>query len=91
MPMGKGLKENIASKLGAQDDELWQSLTPLLELTKQGEAATYKELKKFIASNMSRAESIDNFLHTHSENPKLVAIAKLPLLPVFLMPNAAAV
>ena len=43
-----------------------------------------KELKKFIASNMSRAESIDNFLHTHSENPKLVAIGKTAIASCIL-------
>ncbi|MGD9477049.1 hypothetical protein [Shinella sp. G-2] len=76
MPMGKELKSSIESKLTANEDPLWHSLAAPLALANQNEAMKYHELKKFIASNMGRAESIDNFLHTHSENHNLVTIGK---------------
>lgn len=76
MPLGKDLKENIASKLTANEDPLWQVHMTPMGLVRHQEADQYRALKSLIASNMDRAESIDNFLHTHSENQKLVTIGK---------------
>jgi len=84
MPLGKELKESISSLLDAREDPLWKALTLPLNLTRQEDATAYRELKAFIASNMDRAESIDNFLHTHSENTKLVTVGKTAITSCIL-------
>lgn len=84
MPLGKDLKESISGKMTGQTDQLWASLSVPLNLSSQVEANSYRELRKFISSNLDKAESIDNFLHTHSENPKLVAIGKTAIASCIL-------
>ncbi|MFJ1309753.1 hypothetical protein [Agrobacterium sp. P15N1-A] len=84
MPLGKGLKDSIASKLKADPDELWPTLVNPLGLASHENAHSYREIKQLIASNMDKAESIDNFLHTHSENPTLVTVGKVAIAACIL-------
>lgn len=65
---------------------MWHALSigGVLNLSSQQEARQYYELRRFIASNMDLSESIDNFLHTHSEDPRIVAIGKTAIAACIL-------
>lgn len=84
MPLGSGLKEKIAAKLRSGDETMVNALYPVFSDGPRHYFKEYTNTKNFIAGNMELAESIDNFLHTHSANEKLVAIGKVAIAACIL-------
>lgn len=84
MPLGSQLKEKITAKLRSDDEAMIHALAPVFMTGNQHNFTEYNRLKDFIALNMPLAESIDNFLHTHSRNDRLVKIGKVAIAACIL-------
>lgn len=84
MPLGKDLKEKIANKLSAGDEHFWHACNGIFDLSRQDGSENLRRVRTFIAMNMPRAESIDNFLHTHSADAAVVALGKLAIAACIL-------
>lgn len=80
LPIGSELKVRIANILrknsvneplmGALNDRAFKTKIPISD---------YLNMANFIAENMDKAESIDNFLNNHRDNEELVYVGKLAI------------
>ncbi|MQW73465.1 hypothetical protein GHK50_21080 [Sinorhizobium medicae] len=88
-PMGEQLKDQIANKLSIRfrdsgelaggDPQVVEALRALARRKGLQSINPFLQSARSIASAMPQAISIDNFLHTHADEPDLVLIGKIAI------------
>ena len=98
LPIGAELTTAIASKLHVTFQDGWSQSTGdrviadavkwRLEREPQRDPNPFYQAGRAIAAAMPQAISIDNFLHTHSDDPRLVLMGKLGIAKCILEAEA---
>jgi hypothetical protein len=94
LPVGDELKAKIALKVDLRfengydlttgDRMIMQSLISMVEKRGQRDVNPYCTAGRVVASAMPQSISIDNFLHTHAEDERMVTIGKLGIAAAIL-------
>jgi hypothetical protein len=71
--------DRFGSVIAGNGDYLLKRAIDILSRETNTSLTTYVNIAKQISRNMALAPSIDNYLDTHKENPKLVEIGKLAI------------
>ncbi|NML72742.1 hypothetical protein HHL25_01255 [Rhizobium sp. S-51] len=89
LPIGNELKDQIARKLhitfpdgfnlGTGDRDIYNAVKLYLRSKGQSDGNPYWSAGRSIASAMPQAISIDNFMHTHYDDDKIVLMGKLAI------------